>query len=424
MYLKSRIFKIATFLIGLAILLGIGYVVYDNWDNIKYSTRKTIDNNTKNSYIKINDGNRNTNSLDVEVRISTTNMKANYISYTTCFDPTNGKMVCNDWTNYEENPFINYIGKNINSDAAWKKTIRLYDALPDDQLQGRHIVKVKYYSLEKLIPGTGGSIELLETKSNYIYYDSIAPKITTNSVNAWTNNEYLEVKYSDTSSPSYAASGVKSIKYKLCLEFESVNNKTTCTEEAPEVTVKKSVSNKFKINLELPKTYVTITVTDKAGNQTVFSQILRKDDTSPVVTINQVKDQETGKLLSIKVSASDTNSMLNTLKYTFSNSDIRPNEAEFTNELFEYEDVSIDIPLKNKTYYLWVRAEDFAGNVTYKNSGPLYVCDSVEVCAKLTNNKKDYTSLLYISLGVAVVATVSIGVILASNSKKKKKEEK
>lgn len=421
MYLKSRIFKIATFIIGLAILLGVGYVVYDNWGNIKFSARKALDSNTKNSYIKINDGKRDTNSLDVEVRVTTNNVKANYISYQTCFDPVDGKILCNDWTYYKDTPFINYIGKDINSDSVWKKTIRLYDGLEDEKLQGRHIVKVKYYYVEQIFAGSSGSVEVLETKSNYIYYDSIAPKISTNSTNAWTDNKYLEVKYSDPSNPNYISSGVKSIKYKLCLEFETVSNKTTCTEEAPEVTVKKKINNRFKIDLDLPKTFVTITVTDKAGNQTVFSQVLRKDDTNPVVTITPVKDKDTNKLLSISVSATDTNSMLNTLKYTFSNSDIRPNEAEFTNELFEYDNVSINIPTKNKTYYLWVRAEDYAGNVTYKNSGALYVCDSVESCAKLTSNKKDYTTLLYISLGVAIVAAVSIAVIISSNNKKKQK---
>ncbi|MBE6124542.1 MAG: hypothetical protein E7184_03320 [Erysipelotrichaceae bacterium] len=419
MYLKSRIFKITTFLLTLAVVIGIGYVIYTNWDAIKFKTRKTIDSNTKNSYIKINDGARNTNSLDVEVRVSTDNIKANYISYQTCFDPLEGKIVCNDWTNHLDTPFINYMGKDINSDAAWKKTIRLYDGLPDEQLQGRHIVKVKYFYVEQIFAGSSGSIEVLETRSNYIYYDSIAPKITTNSTNAWTDNNYLEVKYDDKSTVDYIASGVKSIKYKLCLDFETVTGTTTCTEEAPEVKVKKSLNGKFKINLELPKTFVTITVKDKAGNETIFSQVLRKDDTNPVVTINQVKDPETGKLYSINVSATDTNSMLNTLKYTFSNSDIRPNEAEFTNELFEYDNVSIDLPTKNKTYYLWVRAEDYAGNVTYKNSGPLYICDSVESCAKLTNDKKDYMTLLYASIGVAIIATVSIFVILSSNKKKK-----
>lgn len=397
--------------------------IYIHKDRIKYSVRHMLDDRSSHKYVMINNGAKATNSLDVELRVTNKSNKANYISYRSCYAPVKGKKQCGSWTPINDTPFHDYMGKEINSDEAWRKTVRLYDKLPDDQLQGRHIIEVRYFYKKDVISAALGDRNvLLETKSSYIYYDTIAPSISATSLNGWINDDYLTIKYSDNgvAGEKYVSSGVDKISYQLCLYYEVVGSSVICNETPETVNIKPNkFSKKFKIGLQLSSSYLTVSVTDLAGNTTVFQDILKKDNNSPIVTIVKNKNEETGQVASITVNASDSKSMISSVKYTFTGSNMRPNDKEFENELEAFDDVNIELPTKNKKYYLWIRAEDYAGNVTYSSSGAIYVCDSVEACSDLVTNKSNYLTLLYICIGVAVASLVSIIVIM---SKKKGKE--
>ena len=423
MYLRSRFFKMVMLFIFAVAIIGGAFALYHNRREIKYAIRHFMDKESSRKYVMINGGNMATNELDVELRITNKSNKSNYISYRACFDPVKGGKLCNSWTAIDDNPFQQYMGKEIKSDEAWHQTVRLYDDLPEEELQGRHVIEVRYYYKKDVVSAfLGDANELLETRSSYIYYDSIAPTISAASLNGWIDKDSLNIKYNDAGpkGEKYVATGVKHISYQLCLYYEVVGHEVICKETPEVVSIKPNKLKRFKIGLELPSSYLSITVTDAAGNTTTFNDILKKDGNSPIVTINKVVNDETGQTESIKVTATDTRSLVSSVSYVFTNSNLRPKDVDFVNELEEFDEANIELPTKKKKYYLWIRAEDYAGNVTYSTSGPIYVCDSLDSCATVATNKTNYISLLYICFGVAIASLVSI-VVIASKRREKRK---
>jgi hypothetical protein len=83
-----------------------------------------------------------------------------------------------------------------------------------------------------------------------------------------------------------------------------------------------------------------------------------------------------------------------------------------------YTNTSIQLPETDGKYYLWVKAEDYAGNVTYARTDYFYICADDIACSKIQPAPKNYTNVLYIAIAAALVASIGIVTVMTNRRKR------
>lgn len=414
MYFKSRMFKFITVTLTIVLLVFVFFYFKGNLDKYDYKFTQKKDFAVSTKYVKLNDGDNYTNDTNVTLKVANDNIEVNYIQYQSCFD--NGKTHCSDWS---ETIYIGEkLGVQMESEDVWSRNISLYTGNLDiDKLQGRHFVKVRYISRVEI--GTV-SIKIIDTKKAYIYLDTYAPTLDSSLNYEWTTKDYITINYKDNKfSPSYMNSGVKKITYSTCVSYDiNPDGSYTCNTIPNLITVKAKTKGSFKIPVVLEKTLINITLMDKAGNTSTWTQVIKMDREKPIVDINIDVLSDLKNAGNAIVDVNDEGSKISSVSYVFTKTSTKPSDSKFTNKLTAFSNVSIDLPTEHGKYYLWVRAEDYAGNVTYKHSDYFYICDDDISCSKIQPKTKNYTSVLYIAIAAALVA--SIGIVSVMNNRRKK----
>lgn len=414
MYFKSRMFKFITISLTIVLLILGFFYVKGNLGKYEYLLTQKRDFSKSVKYVRLNDGDNFTNSLNVNLKVANDHIEVNYIQYTACFD--NGKEYCTDWS---ETIYIgDKLGVQMTSPDVWEREISLYSGnFTLDRLQGRHYVKVRYISRTEVM---GLSIKIVDTKKAYIYLDTYAPSISSSLKYEWTTKDSITIKYKDDQfSTSYKNSGVASIKYSTCVSFES-NGDGTYSCNSTQNWVKKEAKDKgsFKIPATLEKTLVNVIIKDKAGNISSWTQVIKKDTAKPDVKVNVDIMSDLKNAGSITVTVTDEGSKISSVSYAYTKTTNRPNSSKFTNKLKTYTNTPIELPETDGKYYLWVRAEDYAGNVTYARTDYFYICADDIACSKIQPAPKNYTNVLYIAIGAALVASIGIVSVMTSRRKR------
>jgi len=416
MYFKSRMFKFITVTLTIVLLVFVFFYFRGNLDKYEYQFTQKKDFAVSTKYVNLNDGDNYTNSLNVTLKVANDNIEVNYIQYQSCFD--NGKTLCSDWS---DTIYIgDKLGVQMQSEDVWSDKISLYTGnLTIDKLQGRHFVKVRYISRVEI--GTV-SIKIIDTKKAYIYLDTYAPVLDSSLNYEWTTKDYISIYYKDNEfSPSYKNSGVKKAIYSTCVSYEANPDGTyTCNTTPNLITVDTKNKGSFKIPVVLEKTLINVTLVDKAGNTSSWVQVIKMDQNKPAVSIDIDVLSDLNNAGGAVINVTDDGSKISNVSYVFTKTSNKPSDSKFTNKVSAFSNVSIDLPTEHGKYYLWVRAEDYAGNVTYKHSNYFYICDDDISCAKIQPETKNYTSVLYIAIAAALVA--SIGIVSVMSKRKKRLE--
>lgn len=414
MYFKSRMFKFISFALTIILIVFGFFFIRSNSDKYKYQIQQKRDFSKSVKYVKLNDGENFTNSLDVTLKVANDDIEVNYLQYTACFD--NGKEYCKDWS--QAIYFGDKLGVQMDSEEVWSTKLSLYQgSFTMDQLQGRHYVKVRYISRTEVM---GLSIKIIDTKKAYIYLDTYTPTISSSLNYEWTTKDSITISYKDRGySPAYKNSGVSSIQYSTCVSFKANDDGSyTCNTVPNLVNVKTNSDKSFTVPVVLQNTLVNVIIKDKAGNSATWSQIVRMDKVKPTLNVNVDVLSDLNNAGAITVNTNDEESKIRSLTYVYTKSSTRPTNSKFTNKLDNYTNVSIALPETDGKYYLWVRAEDYAGNVTYVRSDSFYICNDDISCSKIKPKKKNYTNVLYIAIAAALVA--SIGIVTVMTNKRKR----
>lgn len=414
MYFKSRMFKFITITLTIVLLILGFFYVKGNLGKYDYLITQKKDFAKSVKYVRLNDGENFTNSLEVNLKVANDDIEVNYLQYTACFD--NGKEYCTDWS---ETVYIgDKLGVQITSPDVWERQISLYKGdFTLDRLQGRHYVKVRYISRTEVM---GLSIKIVDTKRAYIYVDTYAPSISSSLKYEWTTKDSIKIYYKDDQySTSYKNSGVSSIKYSTCVSFDPNGDGTySCNSTQNWVKKKAKDEGSFSIPATLESTLVNVIIKDKAGNIASWTQVIRKDTSKPEVKVNVDIMSDLNNAGGVTVTVSDDGSKISKVAYTFTKTKNRPSTSKFTNKLETYTNTSITLPEENGKYYLWVMAEDYAGNVTYKRTNYFYICDDDIECSAIQPNKKNYTNVLYIAIAAALVASIGILTVMTNRRKR------
>lgn len=131
------------------------------------------------------------------------------------------------------------------------------------------------------------------------------------------------------------------------------------------------------INNSTGNIYLHIKALDIAGNVSYFnSSVYKSDNTLPSISINN-NGGSIYKSHTTTIDISDAQSGTSgNYKYIWSTSTATPSDAEFDQGLNGTENVEITKDTGNGNYYLYIRAEDMAGNKNYQKSN-VYIFDNI-----------------------------------------------
>ena len=122
--------------------------------------------------------------------------------------------------------------------------------------------------------------------------------------------------------------------------------------------------------------YLWVMVKDEAGNVTIkrTDNTFNFDNTAPTATFNPTSIEEPAKEQSVNVSVTDTNLDESSLKFLVTETNTKPKAGEFVDTLSNNSAVPIEGGSGDR--YLWILANDLAGNEVVIGPGGPYVLDN------------------------------------------------